>query len=207
MSEQKSSEETGFEFFPTEREVVHALLESELLELPGGVWLEPCAGTGRIIEATRQVRDDVSFFVAELDQRFAPYLEAVVDQELDHQLPYESFLGPWNLPKADVAIFNPPFSLTMEFVLAAMERAETVVMLQRNGWFGSQARAPWLRAHCPSTYDLPWRPSFRPDGKTDQCDYSWYVWEHGRFDERSGRRAMLSNPSSRQSKQTKLFGE
>jgi len=205
MIEQQSTEEHGFEFFPTEREVVHALLESDLLDLPGGIWIEPCAGTGRIIEATREVRDDVSFFVGEIDERFGPYLDRVLDKDLDHQEPFESWLeSSWELPVADVAIFNAPFTLTMEFAILAMKRARTVVTLQRQAWFGSLERVPWFRDHCPDTYDLPWRPSFRPDGKKDNCEYSWYVWHEGQHDRRSGLRAMLDSPASRQ---LKLFGE
>ena len=92
----------------------------------------------------------------------------------------------------------------MEFVILAMQRARTVVTLQRQAWFGSLDRVPWLRDHCPDTYDLPWRPSFRPDGKKDNCEYSWYVWHEGRHNERVGTRAMLDSPTSRQ---LTLFGE
>jgi len=195
----------GFEFFPTERAVVHALLECPELELSGGIWIDPCAGSGRIIEATRERRDDVSWFVCELDPRFDGMLSRVLDAERDHQEPYQDFVSaPWNLPRAKVAIFNPPFSHTTDFVEAAMERAETVICLQRQAWFGSQKRAGWLREHCPDTYDLPWRPSFRPDGKTDNCEYSWYVWPNGEFNRRSGRRMMLDAPDNRQ---REIFGE
>jgi hypothetical protein len=198
--------ENEFEFFPTEREVVYSLLESDLLELPGGTWIEPCAGTGRIISAVNERRDDVSWVINEIDGRFGPYL-AKVQRSRDLILPYGDFVTrAWPFfesDKADVLIMNPPFTMTKAFVLAAMDRARYVVCLQRQGWFGTKIRAPWLRAHCPDTFDLPWRPSFRPDGKTDNCEYSWYVWHDGGHDRREGRRAMLDNPRATQ---PDLFG-
>jgi hypothetical protein len=38
---------------------VHRLLEVDALGLPGGRWLEPAAGPGRIISSVNSMRDDV----------------------------------------------------------------------------------------------------------------------------------------------------
>ena len=60
-------------------------------------------------------------------------------------------------------------------------------------------RSTWLQQHCPDDYTLPWRPSFRNDGKTDNCEYSWFVWPpeaiRGR---RSGKVSMLLEPTGGQ---------
>jgi len=59
------------EFFPTPREVVYALLDSPLVDLPGGRWIEPCAGTGRIISAVNDVRSDIQWDICELNTTYS----------------------------------------------------------------------------------------------------------------------------------------
>lgn len=172
------------EFYPTPRECIYALLEHPKIHLPGGVWIEPCAGTGRIIGAVNEVRSDVRWLACELNPSLGPLLERELGPE-DILLPFGDFVHrPWNHPKADVLIMNPPFSLTMQFVQAGLERARHVVCLQRQAWFGSVGRTPWLEKHCPDSNQLGWRPSFRPDGSTDNCDYTWYHWPEGSLEGR-----------------------
>jgi hypothetical protein len=196
--EKKDAVEEG-EFFPTPREVVYALLESPLVELPGGQWIEPCAGTGRIISAINDIRTDIQWNVCELNLVFKRHLEGIMGS-MDNLLPFGDFVHrTWDYPKAKVLIMNPPFSLTMQFVQAAMERAEWVVCLQRQAWFGSQGRSDWLMKHCPDSHQLSWRPSFRPDGKVDNCDYTWYVWPPGSDAGRpQGVLSMLKRPNGGQ---------
>lgn len=185
------------EFYPTPRKVILALLESSLIELPGGVWLEPCAGTGRIISAVNDFRPDVRWLICELNENFRPQLEEVRrSRTRDLLATFGDFVHrEWPYPMADVLIMNPPFSLTMQFVQCAMQRARWVVCLQRQGWFGTVGRVPWLTKHCPDIFQLPHRPSFRPDNKTDNCEYSWFIWPPGsREGRREGRIAMLDPP-------------
>jgi hypothetical protein len=188
------------EFYPTPRPVILALLESDRVELPGGVWIEPCAGTGRIIKTVNDFRDDVDWRMVELQDQFDSYLRPLVRPGRDAILPYGDFVHrEWEEPKADVLIMNPPFSLTLQFVQAGLKRARIVVCLQRQGWFGTQDRAPWLTRHCPDSNQIPWRPSFRPDGKVDNCEYSWFVWPEGSdAGRREGRICMLERPRAGQ---------
>lgn len=191
----------GEEFHPTPVEAIVPLLETQLVTLPGGIWIEPCAGTGRIVRTVNEHRSDVRWRLFELDPRVGQYLVPLVRPGVDKLAPWCDFVTrPWPAawPLADVLIMNPPFSLTSQFVAAALARARWVVMLQRNNWFGSQDRAPWLRAHCPDQYTLPKRPSFRPDGGTDSCEYSWFVWPPDGRDRRSGTLAMLDSPNNGQ---------
>jgi hypothetical protein len=189
--------DTGSEFYPTEPWVVEALLESPLVALPGGRWIEPCAGTGSIVRASRASRRDVTWHMHEIDPHFTDHLIAVGD--VGDRMVIGDFVSyDWQHPIADVAIMNPPFTLTMQFVRACMERARTVVMLQRVGWFGTPTRAPWLREHCPDVYTLPKRPSFTPDGKTDMSEYAWFVWPEGERERRVGVVAMLDMPTGGQ---------
>lgn len=184
------------EFYPTPRQVILALLESELVQLPGGIWIEPCAGTGRIIKTVNDFRGDVHWRMVELQEGFDPYLQPLVRPGRDGILPYGDFVHrEWGEPRADVLIMNPPFSLTFQFVKAGLERARWVVCLQRQGWFGTSGRSPWLAQFCPDIFQLPWRPSFRPDGAVDSCEYCWFIWPPGSSDgRREGRLAMLEKP-------------
>ena len=187
------------EFFPTEKDVVFSLLECPLVTLPGGRWIEPCAGTGRIMSAVNEVRDDVTWTVCELNPFFDEFIQPILRPQ-DLLLPYGDFVNRlWEQPVADVLIMNPPFSLTMQFVRAARLRARIVVCLQRQALFSSADRSPWLSKYCPDIRQLPWRPSFRPDGKVDNCDYSWFIWtDEGLEPRREGRVSMLPFPRSKQ---------
>ncbi len=97
-------------------------------------------------------------------------------------------------PRADVVIFNSPFTLTRRFVEQAWRCGRWVVSLQRQSWIGP-ARAAWLRAHMPDRYTLPQRPSFRADGRTDGCEYEWHVWPPGGRARRDGIVRMLCSVS------------
>lgn len=186
------------EFYPTDRRCIYSLLEErDLVKLPGGLWIEPCAGSGRIISAVNKLRDDIRWLVCELNPAFNPQLREL-ERPQDSILPYGDFVHrEWvRAPIADVLIMNPPFSLTMQFVRAALLRARWVVCLQRQGWFSGMAgRGPWLEKYCPDEASLPFRPSFRPDGKTDSCEYSWFIWPPGAAKgRRVGRKFMLPMP-------------
>jgi hypothetical protein len=198
------------EFYPTPRDAIVSLMETDLISLPGGVWIEPCAGSGRIVSTVNECRQDqglehIDWIMCELNPDFDPYLRRLVRGKRDTLMPYGDFVHrDWPYPMADVLIMNPPFSLTFQFVMAALERARIVLCVQRQGWFGTQERSPWLTRHCPDSFQLPWRPSFRPDGKTDSCEYCWFHWPEGSVrGRRQGRLAMLDFPRKGQQS---LFG-
>jgi hypothetical protein len=206
------------EFYPTPRPVIESLLESDLVSLPGGIWIEPCAGTGRIISTVNDYVElrglnhgsrpgwpKIDWIICELNEGFAPFLTKLERKGRDTIIPYGDFVHrKWVWPRADVLIMNPPFSLTFDFVRAGLQRADYVVCLQRQGWFGTKERSPWLREHCPDSFQLPWRPSFRPDGSTDSCEYCWFIWPPGSDEgRREGRIAMLDKPAGGQQE---LFG-
>lgn len=166
------------EFFATPTWSIECFITSSLLKLPGGVWIEPCAGTGQIVKTVNEFRSDIQWRLFEIQEKFRPELELLHRPGID-TLEFGSFLHlceNWTGPRADVLIMNPPFSLTMQFILAAMKLAKWVVCLQRKGFFGTQVRGPWLRAYCPDDYTLWRRASFLSGGKTDSTEYSWFVW-------------------------------
>lgn len=178
--------ETGDEFYPTPRKAIRSLIQSPAgRDLPGGTWIDPCAGTGRIVSEVNLLRDDISWIMCELNNTFDSYLQPLLRPE-DILLPYGDFVHrEWERPVVPVLIMNPPFSLTMDFVVAAQARANWVCCLQRQGWFGTKSRSPWLAENCPDIRQLPERPSFRPDGSTDSCEYCWFIWPpYSGYDER-----------------------
>lgn len=196
------TEVADFEFYPTPREAIESLIDSPLIALPGGHWIDPCVGSGRIPSVINAARSDIDWTLAEIDNRHAPALRSVVRDGRDVLLPFGDFVtSPWPcVDRAAVLVMNPPFSHALDFVRAGFSRAEIVVMLQRTNWI-APTRADWLRRHMPDVYQLPKRPSFTGDGKTDAAEYSWFVWPT-REPRRCGVVAMLDNP-----RQGALFGE
>lgn len=151
---------------------VRALLRA--VRLPGGLWLEPCAGEGAIIrEATARHPGAIWWLAVEKREECRAALEAIPEV---HRITIGDFLeGPLVGPVASVAITNPPYSLAAEFVERCLPLASVTIMLLRLNWLGSQRRAAFLRSHMPDVYVLPRRPSF-VRGATDACEYMWAVW-------------------------------
>jgi hypothetical protein len=143
---------------------VHRLLEACIL--PGGRWLEPAAGDDAIVRAVNAFRGDVRWDC--LDVR--PGLGC----ECDDFLKWDALRGTW-----DVAITNPPYALAQEFIEHSMTIALNVVMLLRLNYLGSEMRAPFWHSNVPDVYVLPNRPAF-VNGKTDSCEYAWFVWSHAK---------------------------
>ena len=159
---------------------MHRLLEA--VDLPGGVWLEAGAGHGSIIQATKQVRDDIVWSAYELREECRTALEreatavrigdclSMTPGEHTKQLRRVS-----HLPRYHVCVMNPPFRLAFEFLQMALQIADYVVMLQRLNYLGSRKRSEFFRQFHPDIYVLPDRPSFT-EGQTDSIEYCWFVW-------------------------------
>lgn len=162
------------DFYATPGWCVRALLRS--CALPGGSWFEPAVGDGAIVRAVNEIRQDVFWMINDIDlSRIGdllvygwaqtPYTASGLELEADDI--------------QDVVITNPPYSQALEFVQGAMGDGKIVVMLLRLNWLASQKRNQFLRDNPPSVYVLPRRPCFTGDGKTDSCDYAWFVWGLG----------------------------
>lgn len=165
---------------------VKALLQE--CRLPGGTWLEPCAGDGAIVRATQAVRDDVVFIANDTRSECYDSLRVLCDPAdvtCRDYLVEDLLFG----RRPRVIITNPPYSLAMEFIKHSLGYGAVVAMLLRLPFLASQKRAPFFRDNCPDVYVLPKRPSFLPDGKTDATDYAWFVW--GTVPQRSGRVQVL----------------
>lgn len=158
--------------YPTPSWCVRRLLEA--CPLPGGVWLEPCAGEGAIIEAVAQKQHD--------DHREQPSWAACEIRDVTpHVRAFRWVTGSYldtDFSGADVIITNPPFSLAFEVMQKAVREAPVVALLLRLNLLGSgrkSGRSAWLREHTPDVYVLPDRPSFTGHG-TDAAEYAWFVW-------------------------------
>lgn len=156
--------------------VVRTLLQN--VALPGGRWLEPCAGDGSIIRAVREMVPPapVTWTACEIRPECAKPLADTIPW---NRVSIADFLA---LPSErvgqyDVILTNPPFSLAAEFVNACLPLSNCVVFLQRLNFLGGAQRAPFWRSHMPDVYVLPNRPSF-VHGRTDSTEYAWFRW-HG----------------------------
>jgi hypothetical protein len=161
----RAADRVQHDSYPTPAWAVHRLLE--VCPLPPGVWLEPCAGDGAIIEAvntsahygvsplTRDV-PCIDWFAHELREECRKPLSDLIWRD---RVSIGSYLAV-DLSGADVIITNPPFALSFEIAQKAVREAPVVALLLRLNWLASSERAPWLMQHTPSVYVLPDRPAF-----------------------------------------------
>lgn len=170
--------------YPSPRWTVHRLLER--VKLPGGIWCEPCVGTGNIVRAVHEVRSDVMWVANDINPEHAAAA---------HDLPgiiMCSCISAADLlvgPGCAVVISNYPFNVAGEILTRMLTGAPGAIIInqQRIGW-GGGPRAGLFRELKPSFYQLPQRPSYRdvvtvlPDGKTrtssqDSTEYGWWVFD------------------------------
>ncbi|MFO0675301.1 MAG: hypothetical protein U0169_02125 [Polyangiaceae bacterium] len=178
----------GKDFYPTPSWCVDRLLER--LHLPGGVWLEPCAGAGAIIDAVSTRREDVSWFAVEKDLKHAAGLKERVGARSVRIMDARDLTTAGLLrTEPTLTITNPPFNIWSEIKDAVIELAAMTVMLLSIDMLGSAERNMWMRVHAPDVYVIPDRPSFTGKG-TDSNSYAWFVW-HRRRRRRSGRIEVL----------------
>lgn len=150
-----------------------AILSEIRRPLDGSV-LDPCCGSGRILDEVRGVWG-LSTAGIEMDRE-----RAGVASMGGHLVHCADAMGlVWGSPSA--LITNPPYSWALEFVERAREQCPDIesAFLLRLNWLGSQRRAAFLRTHPPDVYVLPKRPSFT-NGGTDATEYAWMVWGPGR---------------------------
>ncbi len=171
--------------YQTPEWAVNALLENHRLPFPIGRVLEPCAGSGAIIEA---------FVDRWRGSGVIPYRFTAVeaDPKAEEEL---RFSGASKLCIADfltwepdeeysLIITNPPYSLAQQILERALEiaRRQTkpaeVIMLLRLGFLQAQERHEfWQKNPVNHLYILSARPSFTGGG-TDNCGYAWFVFDH-----------------------------
>ena len=157
------------DYYPTPAWCVHRLLES--LKLPSGRWLEPCAGTGNIIQAVNDKQQQVTWTAVELREECSTELESQV-QAL-HEMDFLQFFP---VDRYEVAITNPPYGQAEEFIWHCYDVSTHVLMLLRLNFLGSSKRVGLFGTlGVPDIYVLPNRPAF-VGGRTDATEYAWFHW-------------------------------
>lgn len=167
------------DFYRTPDWCVHRFLEVNT-GLRGGLWLDPCVGSGAIPVAARAVRPEIEWLTIDVDPRHSADLT-------------QDFLTLKKARSVNAIVMNPPYSLAFEFVKHALDLCPEVVALLRLSWLASAKRSGWLRANMPNVYVLPNRPSFTGDGKTDSADYMWAHWTGGGGNTGGGLTRVLAN--------------
>lgn len=126
--------------------------------------LDPCAGEGRLLMALQDLASSPMYRGIELDAERATLCAA---QNGIGCVSGDALVNPadWLFPNLhrpyDLVIMNPPYSLALEFIQAALasDAAETAVLLRLN-FLASAKRAKFWREHPCDVYVLPKRPSF-----------------------------------------------
>lgn len=183
----RGGERSEADFYPTPAWTVAPLLE--VLDLPGGAWIEPGAGEGALVCAVNALRGDVDWTAVELHAERRGALQLAGAREV--------VIGDFVVKAAElaaagrrfkVALGNPPFSLAQAFVELCLELTDYVVMLERLAWIGgSKGRRAAFNGRMPDLYDLG-QVDFTGDGG-DSSLYAWHVWgpgpartrDHGRY--------------------------
>ena len=149
---------------------------------PGGLWLEPCVGSGAIVRAVydwhrSQKLDPPDWRVSDL--KAAPDFDLRVCHQVQHiaigDYTRGAMDGEIRSGSFSVCLTNPPYQDAHRFVVQALTQCDTVVMLLRLNWLASAERRDWLAEHTPDVYVLPNRPDFTGDGG-DATEYAWMVW-------------------------------
>ena len=159
--------------------VVRRLLEQ--VWFPSGEWLEPMAGTGRLIRAVNENGPaGIRWTACELRAECAPALKklklATTRCPEDFILDFSPDLHRGKKPADvdplvsmyDVGIANPAFSITFETVSKMLVCCEHVAILQRANWLGSgvnNGKHAFLRSFHPDVYNIPDRVKFLIDDK------------------------------------------
>ena len=173
----RGSEREKLDQYPTPPWCVDRLLEALPLATYGKDWLEPCAGSGSIIQAVNSSGlGTPNWSACEIDDEYEDGLRNLVGEDnLCMGDFFANTTATWEKKPFDVVITNPPYGLALEFVKRCFLLAPMVIMLLRLNFLESEERSAWMQAHPPDVYVLPNRPSFVKGG-SDNCAYGWLVW-------------------------------
>lgn len=175
----RGSDRSPRDFYETPAWCVDALFDAEPL---CGPYYDPGCGTGAIL---RILAKRGKAWGGDIH---APSVQACADEGLvvgvaDYLSPELRYRAPGEV--TTTIVMNPPYKLAPEFLRAALEDLEPgrkVCALLRLNFLGSSRKRLDLvgpGSGLRSVYVLSRRPSFTGDGRTDACEYAWFVWEVG----------------------------
>lgn len=198
------SADPRFDIYDTPMWCMQALLDE--VRLPGGLWVEPCAGSGVLVEATTTRRSDVAWELVELREECLPGLQRLSSRVYTQDAREWSAQAHARGMRYDVIVTNPPFSLAFELLQSFLPLASWVILLLRIGFIGSKARQAFFRRLMPDTGVLIPRPQFgnRPIGKaSDSTEYGWFIWGPNRERSRGEWFVLPTPPEYEQQKKRK----
>ena len=173
---------SGADNFPTPEWTIERFLEEwPDLHQVGTRWIDPCAGDGVLIDVVNRFRPGIDWTAVEIRESCRTRLEKATGKAptiadfTGTEDPYLEFKHTGE--RFDVAIMNPPFRLTLEFILKCLDLAKVVICLQRMNYCGTGERNEFFRSNMPNLYVVPDRVSFTGDGNADACEHAWHVWE------------------------------
>jgi len=177
-STKRGGQRTPADAYPTPPWCVHRLLDR--VTLPSGLWYEPCAGDGAIVQVVNSRLPNVAWALNELRsemdetlRRLEPMAPVSVGDILDPETP---------LPPRDKTvciITNPPYRIAWELLHKMLREFPNsyIVLLLRVNFIASKGRHGFMSQYMPDVYVLPNRPGFKAWGKTDSPEYGWFVWK------------------------------
>lgn len=148
----KNYDKPSNEYFPTPMETVLSLFEIVPIN-PNWTYAEPCRGEAKA-------------FYQHMPQgsQWAELSEGVdyLTTKFEH---------------VDCIITNPPFSLSVPFLLKSFAEADVIIYLQRANFLGSKKRKEFWNEHKPTALvTLSKRPSFK-GSHHDMTEYCYYIWD------------------------------
>ena len=167
------------DFYPTPEYTIDSILE-EIDFSKVHSFREPCRGNGAIYDKVLITKKD--------------YYELSEGKD---------YLVGSAAERVDLILTNPPFSLAKEFIEKAIKESDTVCMLQRVNFLGSQIRKAFWHKYPPThLFVLAQRPKFiakctkcKPSNNyststtkcpvcgskvnpaSDATEYAWFVWD------------------------------
>lgn len=166
------------DLYPTPPWCTYRLVE-RLVFPTNGVWFEPCAGEGAIIQACTDKGLTPYWIANELRPEAAPVL-SLVNRRGRNAI--GDILDPsTRLPSGEdvtVIITNPPYRIAWELLHKMLREFPQayIALLLRVNFYASQERHHFMSNYAPDIYVLPNRPGFKAWGKTDSPEYGWFVW-------------------------------
>ena len=178
--------------YPTPPWVVRRALEKMTFLPTGGTYLDPCAGNGDLLLTLKDNFPAIKTSAMEIQKKY----EAVLSSRVNESRIGDFLATPFVPKNVDIVFTNPPFKYALEFIKKSLEISDTVVMLLRLNFLGSQRRHSFLSTYVPDVYILPNRPSFRANSMTDVCEYAWYHFSSKPKNE--GKLIMLDSTSKKE---------
>lgn len=135
--------------------------------------LDPCCGKGAILKAVREVYGVTpkQYRGLELDKPRADFARKNVSASILCRDALQTKLWVADRTSPLTIVMNPPFSLSMEFVLRGLvemtDPSDEMAVLLRLNWLASKERKEFHRKHPSDVYVLDRRPSFAVSMKCD----------------------------------------